>query len=111
EVIGRILGFSTDELRMLRYAGILHDIGKIGVRQAIITKPGPLDAEEVAELRKHADYGAAIVAPLRFAGAVAPVIRAHHEHWDGSGYPCGLRGEEIPLGARIIAVVDAFDAM
>jgi putative two-component system response regulator len=111
EEIGRILGLGSEELRTIRYAGILHDIGKIGIKQSIIEKPGPLTQEEETELRRHAEYGAAIVAPLRFAERVAPIVLAHHEHWDGSGYPRGLSGESIPLGARIIAVVDAFDAM
>jgi putative two-component system response regulator len=111
EEIGRVMGLGPEELRTIRYAGILHDIGKIGVSQAILDKPGPLDPDEQAELRLHAEYGAAIVAPLRFASQVAPIILAHHEHWEGTGYPHGLRGEGIPIGARIIAVVDAFDAM
>ena len=111
EEIGRILGLGSDELRTIRYAGILHDIGKIGVQQSIIMKPGPLTPDEEKELRRHSEYGAAIVAPLRFADRVAPIVLAHHERWDGDGYPHGLRGEAIPLGARIISVVDAFDAM
>jgi putative two-component system response regulator len=105
------LGLSAAQVRTIRYAGILHDIGKIGVREAILRKPGPLDPEEEAELRRHAEHGAEIVAPLRFAAEVSPIILAHHEHWDGKGYPFGIRGEEIPIGARIISVVDAWDAM
>jgi putative two-component system response regulator len=109
--IAEALGLGDEEVRTIRYAGILHDIGKIGVRESILRKPGPLDAEEQAELRRHAQHGAAIVAPMRFADAVAPIILSHHEHWDGRGYPFGIAGEQIPIGARIIAVVDAWDAM
>ena len=105
------LGLSAEQARIVRYAGVLHDIGKIGVREAVLRKPGPLDAEEQTELRRHAQYGAAIVSPMRFAADVAPIVLAHHEHWDGGGYPHALRGEQIPLGARIISVVDAYDAM
>lgn len=111
EQTARALGLPADQVRLLRYAGILHDIGKIGVSEAIVRKPGKLLPDEQAELRKHAEYGAAIVAPMRFATDVGPVILAHHEHWDGRGYPRGIAGEDIPLGARIIAVVDAWDAM
>jgi len=105
------LGLPPEQARVVRHAGVLHDIGKIGVREELLHKPGKLTPEEEAELRKHAEYGAAIVAPMRFAGDVSPIILAHHEHWDGRGYPSGLKGEQIPLGARIIAVVDAYDAM
>lgn len=109
--IAEALGLSDDEIRTVRYAGILHDIGKIGVRESILRKPGKLDSLEQTELRRHAEYGAQIVAPMRFANEVAPIILSHHEHWDGRGYPRGLAGEQIPIGARIIAVVDAWDAM
>jgi putative two-component system response regulator len=111
EQTARALGLSPEQARVVRYAGVLHDIGKIGVSETVLRKPGPLDAEEQRELRRHSEYGAAIVSPLRFAADVAPIILAHHEHWDGKGYPYGLRGEQIPLGARIISVVDAYDAM
>jgi cyclic di-GMP phosphodiesterase len=111
EQTARALGLSTSEVRTVRYAGILHDIGKIGVSESILRKPGRLTPTEQTELRKHAEYGATIIAPLRFAPEVAPIVLAHHEHWDGGGYPGGIKGEAIPLGARIIAVVDAYDAM
>ena len=105
------LGLPPEQRRVIRFAGVLHDIGKIGVPGELLRKPGRLTPEEQREIRNHAEFGAAIVAPMRFAGDVAPIILAHHEHWDGMGYPYGLRGEQIPLGARIIAVVDAYDAM
>jgi putative two-component system response regulator len=104
-------GLSPSEVAAVRYGGILHDIGKIGVDEAIIRKPGPLTAEEVAQMRRHPEIGAQIISQMLFAREVAPIISAHHEYWDGSGYPHGLRGEEIPIGARIITIVDAFDAM
>ncbi len=104
-------GLRGDELVTVRYAGILHDIGKIAVPDAILSKPGPLSDDERRILERHAEAGADIIAPLRFAAAVAPIIRAHHERWDGGGYPQELRGEAIPIGARIISVVDAWDAM
>jgi putative two-component system response regulator len=111
EQTARALGLRPEHVRIVRHAGVLHDIGKIGVPESLLRKPGPLTPQEQAELRRHAEYGAEIVAPMRFAGDVAPIILAHHEHWNGAGYPYGLTGEQIPLGARIIAVVDAFDAM
>lgn len=111
ECLGNRIGLSASDLRTLRHAGILHDIGKIGVRQDILDKPGKLTKEEEDELRLHCEHGATIIAPLRFAADVGPVIMAHHEFWNGKGYPQGLSGENIPLAARIISVVDAFDAM
>jgi len=111
EQTARALRLPAEQARIVRYAGILHDIGKIGVRESVLRKPGRLTLEEETELRRHAEYGAAIVTPMRFAVDVAPIILCHHEHWDGSGYPYGLEGERIPLGARIISVVDAYDAM
>jgi len=110
-LVAEALGLGPDDVRTVRFAGILHDIGKIGVRESILSKPGKLDSKEQEELRRHAEYGAEIVAPMRFANEVAPIILSHHEHWDGRGYPRGLAGEAIPVGARIIAVVDAWDAM
>jgi putative two-component system response regulator len=105
------LGMSPDEARAVRYGGILHDIGKIGVDEAILRKPGPLTELERHKVREHPEIGARIVAPLRFASQVAPIILAHHEFWNGQGYPLGLRGEQLPIGARIIGIVDSYDAM
>lgn len=104
-------GLSPAEVRAVRYGGVLHDIGKIGVDEAIIRKPGPLTPEETAQMRRHPEIGAQIISQMRFARDVAPIISGHHEYWDGSGYPLGLKGEEIPIGARIITIVDAYDAM
>ena len=104
-------GLVPSEVRAVRYGGILHDIGKIGVDEAIIRKPGPLTPEEAAQMRRHPEIGAQIISQMRFAREVAPIISGHHEYWDGSGYPRGLSGEDIPIGARIITIVDAYDAM
>ncbi len=104
-------GLGPDEVRAVRYGGILHDIGKIGVLDSILLKPGPLTPEEMRKMRKHTEIGAQIVSQMRFAREIVPIIRGHHERWDGTGYPDQLRGEGIMIGARIISVVDAYDAM
>ncbi len=109
--VARAIGANSDEARFAWYGGLLHDIGKIGVDPAVLRKPGALTREEFDEVKRHPDIGAAIVAPMRFAPVVAPIVRAHHERWDGRGYPSGLSGESIPIEARIISVADAFDAM
>ena len=95
----------------LAYGFFLHDIGKVGIPERILCKPGPLSEEEWDVMKTHPEIGAQIVEPIRFLGEAAVVIRHHHERFDGRGYPEGLRGEEIPLPARIFAVADAFDAM
>ncbi len=95
----------------LGYGFLLHDIGKVGVSERILTKRGPLTPSEWAVMRTHPLIGAQVVAPMAFLGRATDVIRCHHERWDGLGYPRGLRGDEIPLGARIFSVVDAYDAM
>lgn len=109
--IGQALGLDKHQLMLLRYGGILHDIGKIGVSEAILCKPGPLTEVEWEEIRQHPIIGERICAPLKFSHEVGPIIRHHHERWDGKGYPDLLSGEEIPFLARVISVVDAFDAM
>ncbi|MBK9714691.1 MAG: response regulator [Kouleothrix sp.] len=111
EQLAAACGLLPSEVRAVRYGGILHDIGKIGVDEAIIRKPGPLTPEEAAQMRRHPEIGAQIISQMRFAREVAPIISGHHEYWDGSGYPHGLSGEDIPIGARIITIVDAYDAM
>ena len=95
----------------LRYGFLLHDVGKIGVPEAVLNKPGPLDDEEWEVMRTHPLLGEQMVAGIKSLGHAVAVIRSHHERWDGDGYPHGLAGEAIPVGARIFAVADAFDAM
>ncbi len=109
--IGREMGLSSDELRALRAAAMLHDIGKLGVPDQIISKPGRLTEGEFEKMKSHPVIGGQIVELVKFPYPVAPIVRAHHEKWDGSGYPDGLRGEQIPLGARILAAVDCLDAV
>ena len=105
------IGFSPGGARVIAQAGLLHDLGKIGIPEAVLLKPGPLTAEEWELMRGHPVVGARIVAPLEFFSEGALIIRHHHERQDGSGYPAGLVGEAIPLGARIVAVADVFDAL
>ena len=105
------IGMSTAEADVVARAGLLHDIGKIGIPEGLLRKPGPLTAEEWSVMRRHPVIGAQIVSPFEFFTAGAVVIRHHHERFDGSGYPEGLRGTSIPLGARIVAVADVYDAL
>jgi HD-GYP domain-containing protein (c-di-GMP phosphodiesterase class II) len=93
------------------YGFFLHDIGKVGIPETILAKPGPLDANEWKLMREHPAIGARIIEPIRFLAGAMEIVRSHHERWDGAGYPDGLAGEEIPLTARIFAVADSFDAM
>jgi len=109
--IGRELELSRDELELLGYAALFHDIGKLAIPDAILLKPGPLLAEEWALMQTHAEEGARIIERLGFLHDAVPSIRHHHERFDGTGYPHGIAGEEIPLGARIIHVADALDSM
>jgi len=95
----------------MRRGGLLHDIGKIGIKESILLKPGKLTEEEMAHIRSHPARGYDICAPLKTLEPCLPIIRSHHERYDGDGYPDGLKGEDIPLKARITAVADAFDAM
>ena len=109
--IGVRLGMEAADLDALYRGGLLHDIGKIGIPDAILLKPGPLDADEEITMRTHPIIGETIVAPLHSATRLLPIIRHHHEHYDGSGYPDRLAGEAIPKLARIVAVCDSFDAL
>ncbi|NWF93506.1 MAG: response regulator [Syntrophaceae bacterium] len=105
------LGFTEDRLESLEYGALLHDIGKIGIRDEVLQKPTTLDSDEYQYIQEHPLIGVRILEGLDFFKDKIPVIRHHHEHFDGSGYPDGLAGEAIPLEARIVAVPDAFDAM
>jgi diguanylate cyclase (GGDEF)-like protein len=111
EAVGRRLGLADDDLRDLRYGAVFHDIGKIAISEGILNKRGPLDDAERRELERHTEVGEQILAPVSFLAGVRPVVRHEHERWDGAGYPDGLAGEAIPLGARIVFVCDAFHAM
>ncbi len=111
ELIGRRMGIETTYLDDMREACFLHDLGKMGIPGTVLTKPGVLSPEEVAEMRLHPVRGAQILEPLTFMPHVISFVRHHHERWDGKGYPDGLSGERIPLGARIMAVADSYDAM
>jgi HD-GYP domain-containing protein (c-di-GMP phosphodiesterase class II) len=109
--VGRALGVSGEHLRDLTYAAALHDLGKIGVPERVLGNRGPLDAEGWRMIHAHPELGAQIIDPVGALAGAAVLIRACHEHWDGSGYPLGLQGAEIPLGARIILACDAYHAM
>ena len=109
--VGRALGVDARTLRALRLAGYLHDLGKLAVPDSILLKPGLLDAQERKLMQAHPIVGSDLVQGLRGLDLVRPIIRHHHERLDGSGYPDGLKGEAIPLGARIISCVDVYDAL
>jgi diguanylate cyclase (GGDEF)-like protein/putative nucleotidyltransferase with HDIG domain len=109
--VARELGMSDAEIQAVRTAALLHDIGKLAVPEHILSKPGPLSAEEFQKVQAHPQVGADIIAAVPFPYPVAPLIQNHHERWDGRGYPRGLRGEDIPLGARVLFLVDYFDAL
>jgi putative two-component system response regulator len=110
-LVGSAMGLPPGDLTALRQGGYLHDIGKVATPDAILFKPGPLNDEEWAIMRQHTTVGESICRPMRSLGPVLPIIRHHHERWDGSGYPDGLRGEQIPLLARILQVADIYDAI
>lgn len=109
--IGNEMGLLGDELADLRYAALLHDVGKLTLPQEILKKDGPLTADEYALVQSHPRAGAKLLEPIPFLQAAAVLIAHHHERWDGSGYPYGLRGRFIPLGSRILAVADTFDSL
>jgi len=109
--MGNQMGLPEPALDALYRGGIIHDIGKIGVPDAVLLKPGPLDQEELVHMQAHPLIGESIVKPLRSGSNLLPIIRHHHEHFEGSGYPDGLAGDRIPRLARIVSICDAFDAM
>ena len=110
-LLGRECGLDQMELRSLEFGALLHDLGKIGVPDKVLRKPGKLNEFEWAMMRRHPYLGQQILRGLSFLDDAKTIVAQHHEKWDGSGYPLGLRGEEIDLGARILFVADAFDAM
>jgi putative two-component system response regulator len=109
--LGSCLGLDADQVKALRRAGYLHDIGKVGIPDAVLLKPGRLTDDEWVVMRSHVEIGVRICSPLRTLRPVVPIIRHHHERLDGSGYPDRLRGEHVPFLARIFQVVDVFDAL
>ena len=109
--LGERLGLPADEITALRRAGVVHDLGKVVVPDAVLLKPAPLTPDERTTIKQHPSVGEHICAPLRSFRAVLPIIRHHHERWDGSGYPDGLVGKAIPLTARILQIADVYDAL
>lgn len=111
EPVAHRLGWEQSRIDRLRFGAPLHDVGKVSVRGEVLRKSGPLTLDELAEIRRHPRAGAQLVLPLRNARAALPYVLFHHEWWDGSGYPVGLRGTAIPVEARLLGIADAFDAM
>jgi putative nucleotidyltransferase with HDIG domain len=111
QLVGVELGLNEQEIETLVLGALLHDIGKLAVSDAILEKPAPLTEQEWAVVKRHSDVGARMIEPIEVLCGAVPVVRHHHERYDGTGYPGGLEGEEIPLAARIVAAVDAFDVM
>jgi putative two-component system response regulator len=111
EAVATLMGLSEQQRTTIRIGGYLHDVGKIAIADRILLKPGKLTDEEYREMQRHAELGAAIVSTHEQMAGIADIVRHHHERWDGGGYPAGLRHDAIPVGARIIAVADAFSAM
>ncbi|HEV2756421.1 MAG TPA: HD-GYP domain-containing protein [Actinomycetota bacterium] len=109
--IARLLGFPKDEIAFMQQAGLVHDIGKIGIPDGVLNKIGPLNADERYLIRLHPILGASILSRMPGLDRLVPVVLNHHECWDGSGYPSGRSGVRVPIESRIILVVDAFDAM
>lgn len=109
--LGERLGVDAGSLRALQRGGILHDIGKLGIPDSILLSPNPLSGEEWTVMRQHTLIGERICQPLRSFGQVLPIIRYHHERWDGGGYPDGLKGDETPMAARILQIADVYDAL
>jgi HD-GYP domain-containing protein (c-di-GMP phosphodiesterase class II) len=109
--LGEEFGLASRQLKALERGALLHDLGKIGISDSVLHKPGPLDANEWEAMRKHPEIGARIVERVPFLADTISIINSHQERWDGSGYPVGLTGNDIPLLARIFAIADAFDAL
>jgi putative two-component system response regulator len=109
--VGRALGLHEDDLDALQRGGYLHDVGKVGVPDAVLLKNGPLSVEEFELMKRHPDIGDTLCAPLQSLKRVRPIVRFHHERLDGSGYPLGLKGDDVPLLAQIVGIVDVFDAL
>jgi HD-GYP domain-containing protein (c-di-GMP phosphodiesterase class II) len=111
QVVAGRLGWNPSRLGALRLGALLHDVGKLNLNEALLRKPGPLDEHEFGEVKRHPQAGAKLIRGFETLRPALPYVLFHHERWDGHGYPSGRSREQIPLGARIVAVVDAFDAM
>ena len=109
--IARAMGLDDNEIRIIAHGAFLHDIGKMAIRDYVLRKPGPLDPDEVEEMQKHCELGYQMVRKIPFLAEAAEIVLAHQERWDGTGYPRALKGEEIPLGARIFTIADTLDAI
>lgn len=109
--LGRYLGLDNDQIKMLQWAGMLHDIGKIGIKDDVLSKPGKLTADEFDHLKTHSQKSFQVLQPVEALQNVLPAVKHHHEHFDGSGYPDGLKGDKIPLLARILQIADVWDAL
>ena len=110
-LLAKELGLRSHQLKTIVAGALLHDIGKLRISDGILKKPGRLTDEEFVEIKKHAQYGVDIIQDKEFPWDIKPLILHHHERFDGSGYPIGISGEQIPLGARIICIADVFDAL
>jgi putative two-component system response regulator len=110
-LLGRTIGLESEDLHALHRGGYLHDVGKVGVPDAVLLKPGPLTPSEFSLMQRHPEIGESLCAPLQSLRNVRPIIRCHHERLDGSGYPGGLKGDEVPLLAQIVGIVDVYDAL
>ena len=110
-MLGRTLGLNADDLHALHRGGYLHDVGKVGVPDSVLMKPGPLTPGEFSSMKKHTEIGDMLCAPLQSLRTVRPIILSHHERLDGSGYPAGLTRDEVPLLAQIVGIVDVYDAL
>jgi putative two-component system response regulator len=109
--LGRAIGVPAEDLDALHRGGYLHDVGKVGVPDSVLLKPGPLTPDEFELMKRHTEIGDALCAPLQSLRTVRPIVRSHHERLDGSGYPDGLRGDEVPLLSQIVGIVDVYDAL
>jgi len=110
-MLAKYIGLPKKEVNIIRLAAILHDIGKVGIKEKVLLKNGTLNGKEYKEVQKHSELGAEIIKPLKFFGPIVSIIKHHHENYDGTGYPDGLKGEEIPFASRILAIADSYDAM
>jgi len=111
ELLAAAAGLDDPAIGVIRTAALVHEIGKLSVPEEILRKPGPLTAAEYEEIKRHAVLGAEMCRSLPNGAEISAIVRSHHEHWDGEGYPDGLAGEGIPLGARILAIADAYDTL